>query len=692
MADDEPTNALDSFIDAGRKDREEAVEKAAKELAKAQESVQSDREDYDTQQGWDAGWEQVSVVLDRIVGDYGTGASLRDVSEDDRIELAGLLNDVGFSNHRSLNSWLRDLGTTGFAPQDWDISKVRSDILGEGREEVWPPEGGTVTVEPDASAPLYATSFEVGAGTQAALDAAEELVASTEADLTDFNAAPVYVLAETGVVTPEMLPKEERPRFEEEAAAPSTFSPEAGRVTPPATAVSTPVGDVPSSGFTGDPGQRDTGSTQREPVTGSNVLAVQTALAAAGFSPGKLDGVMGPKTRAAIKAYQAANGLTVDGIVGKNTAASLSSVPVATSVDPATGGGGAAIGQGEMAATGGTGEAPATTSVDTVETIVDPVTTVTTDTTGSVGDSTSDGTVPSGDVFTDEEVAALASAYGYGARWLLDEELGPILRQAASEGWYDSATGLARLEAAIKETDWWGAHDKAERDFQLLESSDPATAADHLDNQVVRLTRAAVRIGLTIDTERMRELARDSYVEGWSDYEVNQYVVMEADWATGQAGGQVGDMYSVIDQIAGDYMAGHLIDDETKDAWAEALFLGDETELGLRNDIAQIAQSAFPALDARIAQGYTVKQILAPMRMEAARLLEIDSTSIDFMTDVRFQPIIHQLNDDGTERMMTVSEVGQYVRGLEDYKITDGAKGEAQQLADAIGKKFGRIG
>ena len=167
---------------------------------------------------------------------------------------------------------------------------------------------------------------------------------------------------------------------------------------------------------------------------------------------------------------------------------------------------------------------------------------------------------------------------------------------------------------------------------------------------------------------------------------------MEADWDSGQAGGQVGDMYSVIDQIAGDYMVGHLIDDETKDAWAEALFLGDETELGLRNDIAQIAQSAFPALDARIAQGYTVKQILAPMRMEAARLLEIDSTSIDFMTDVRFQPIIHQLNDDGTERMMTVSEVGQYVRGLEDYKITDGAKGEAQQLADAIGKKFGRTG
>ena len=372
-----------------------------------------------------------------------------------------------------------------------------------------------------------------------------------------------------------------------------------------------------------------------EPVGDSDVFALQEKLAAAGFSPGPIDGIMGPQTQAAVDAYEASTGET------------LANVPTYT---PRVG------------------------------------------TTTPGGGVVTDGTVPSGDVFTDEETAALAAAHGYGARWLLHEELGPILQQAASEGWYDSATGLARLEAEIKETDWWGEHDRAERDLQLLESSDPASAADLLDKQVVRLTRAAKRIGLTVDTDRMRELARDSHVEVWSDYEMNQYVVMEADWATGQAGGQVGDMYSVIDKIAGDYMAGHLIDDETKDAWAEALFLGDETELGLRNDIAQIAQSAFPALDARIAQGYTVKQILAPMRMEAARLLEMDSTSIDFMTDPRFQPIIHQLNDDGTERMMTVSEVGQYVRGLEDYKITDGAKGEAQQFADAIGRKFGRVG
>ena len=53
------------------------------------------------------------------------------------------------------------------------------------------------------------------------------------------------------------------------------------------------------------------------------ILDVQKALIAAGFNPGSPDGVMGPRTRAAIMAFQRAKGLEVDGIVGPVTAAAL---------------------------------------------------------------------------------------------------------------------------------------------------------------------------------------------------------------------------------------------------------------------------------------------------------------------------------------------------------------------------------
>lgn len=49
------------------------------------------------------------------------------------------------------------------------------------------------------------------------------------------------------------------------------------------------------------------------------ILDVQNALIAAGFNPGSADGVMGPRTRAAIMAFQRAKALEVDGIVGPVT-------------------------------------------------------------------------------------------------------------------------------------------------------------------------------------------------------------------------------------------------------------------------------------------------------------------------------------------------------------------------------------
>jgi Putative peptidoglycan binding domain len=59
--------------------------------------------------------------------------------------------------------------------------------------------------------------------------------------------------------------------------------------------------------------------------SGDSVKQVQQALTTVGFSPGPVDGTFGPQTKAAVVAFQQANGLTTDGIVGPKTAAALNS-------------------------------------------------------------------------------------------------------------------------------------------------------------------------------------------------------------------------------------------------------------------------------------------------------------------------------------------------------------------------------
>lgn len=56
---------------------------------------------------------------------------------------------------------------------------------------------------------------------------------------------------------------------------------------------------------------------------GSEVLEIQELLTALGFSPGFADGVFGPKTLAAVIAFQRSLGLQVDGLVGPQTGSRL---------------------------------------------------------------------------------------------------------------------------------------------------------------------------------------------------------------------------------------------------------------------------------------------------------------------------------------------------------------------------------
>ena len=63
--------------------------------------------------------------------------------------------------------------------------------------------------------------------------------------------------------------------------------------------------------------------TNAKPAFSSEVEYDQRILAALGYYAGPVDGIRGPKTIGAVKAFQSDNGLVVDGIVGPKTLAAL---------------------------------------------------------------------------------------------------------------------------------------------------------------------------------------------------------------------------------------------------------------------------------------------------------------------------------------------------------------------------------
>jgi len=102
--------------------------------------------------------------------------------------------------------------------------------------------------------------------------------------------------------------------------------------------------DVDYTGVTGDEGGKPAVTVLKNGSRGSAVTELQTLLNKLGFDCGKVDGIFGAKTEAAVRAFQTAKGLTVDGKAGEATLTALAiagavvpapTVPVTTD-DPAT--------------------------------------------------------------------------------------------------------------------------------------------------------------------------------------------------------------------------------------------------------------------------------------------------------------------------------------------------------------------
>jgi Putative peptidoglycan binding domain len=132
-----------------------------------------------------------------------------------------------------------------------------------------------------------------------------------------------------GVVAAVLLRGDDSPTtpVTQPVAAPTTTQTTPSTSTEPTTpTTSTPTTTQPetgpATGFTLPEGTKLQRDAESDPAL---VRQLQQALTAAGYEPGPADGTYGEQTEAAVVAFQQANGLSVDGRVGPETAAALNS-------------------------------------------------------------------------------------------------------------------------------------------------------------------------------------------------------------------------------------------------------------------------------------------------------------------------------------------------------------------------------
>jgi hypothetical protein len=234
---------------------------------------------------------------------------------------------------------VHDARDRGQPPDDW---------FGDISEQDWNEDETDFAEEHRATPARHERSTAETYPERDVQTAAAPSVATTEARRADVRrrravAAVVLLLlialAATAAVL--LLRDGSEPTATTESEPPAVTTPtETGTVTtppPPTPTPPTPTPPPPPAGsgtittFTlpegvklqRDPSAADTWSDLTVSTDPELIADLQRALEAAGYDPGSPDGTFGENTEAAVIAFQQANGLTPDGIVGPTTAEAL---------------------------------------------------------------------------------------------------------------------------------------------------------------------------------------------------------------------------------------------------------------------------------------------------------------------------------------------------------------------------------
>lgn len=343
-------------------------------------------------------------------------------------------------------------------------------------------------------------------------------------------------------------------------------------------------------------------------------------------------------------------------------------------------------------------------------------------------------------VLTDAELRQyVREAYGAYAAFLDMPEVGPILLEAAREGY-----SRERLLGALSNTNWWRSTSESQRTWDAEEITDPASTRQKTDNRIAELRSMATRAGLVLEDSAAQNLARLSLRSAFSEAQLREAAAAEAERNPVTASAARQSVTATgLRRIANDYAV--RLSDEAISQWASRIGFGVDTNENFQEYVKEFAKSAYQSIAPDLDRGVSVRQWMDPYLQMAGSLLEMDPSTVD-LTDPKWLAVLQQPAEtfapavgrrttpkvdastsntqvpagtpllpgqmqappaaqgisanvgnppaQGGFQPMTLARWAQELRTSEKYgwDRTNNAKAEARQLADQLAKAFGKKG
>ena len=262
-------------------------------------------------------------------------------------------------------------------------------------------------------------------------------------------------------------------------------------------------------------------------------------------------------------------------------------------------------------------------------------------------------------------------------------ELRGVLTEAAKWGWTPG-----KLQAEVQATKWYRATSASARDFEILQSSDPAEAQARVAAVGASIQNSARTMGLGLSGQQIAGMAWTATKNGWTDAQTIDALLKNLDWSTVQAGSLLANVDD-IKAIAGDYLVD--VSDHTAQQYSARIASGELTLEGVRAVLQRQARARFSWMADEIDAGVAPSDYFAPVRDVLARTLEVAPESINLM-DPKWLGLV-EVKDDETGKMRAATLNEAMLAGrresnwVDTQQATEMSAGLMQMLKGAFGGK-----
>lgn len=269
------------------------------------------------------------------------------------------------------------------------------------------------------------------------------------------------------------------------------------------------------------------------------------------------------------------------------------------------------------------------------------------------------------------------------AQYLDIPEIAAILRQAV-DGWTPD-----QVASALTQTNWWLTHTPEQRQWFILNNTDPASAMRSLQTQMQEIMVEASKFGVRLTTGNAMTLATLALSQGWTQQDLVDGILNYE-----KGGFNHGTLGATKDQLRGlttDFMVG--MSESGLDKWTRMIASG-RSDLGtFKNEMAEKAKSMFQdkSLWDALDRGMTVRQFADPYLQTAAELLGLNPDDID-LKDAKWRESIDFFDPASKQRRaQTLSEWTANVKTNAKYGYDFSQHGinESAGLATSIRERFG---